>query len=132
MFHFLMSLTQKGNSVQGQFYFLTSLKPIINIAQGDLFHFYTSLKQKRTMLETWFHFYARLKPKGKIFLKQPISFFQQDWHRIRTMLRNGFIFTRAWNQKVNYAWGQFYFLTSLKLEINYAQGHLFHFLMSLT
>ena len=49
----------------------------MNYAQNDQFYFYTSLKHKITMLETWFHFYARLKPKGKLCLKQPISFFNE-------------------------------------------------------
>ena len=39
--------------------------------------FLCKLKHKITMLETWFHFYASLKPKGKLCLKQPISFFNE-------------------------------------------------------
>ena len=53
------------------------LETKIKYAQNDLFHFYTSLKRKITMLETWFHFYASLKPKGKLCLKQTISFFNE-------------------------------------------------------
>ena len=45
--------------------------------EGDLFHFYTSLKEKVTMLGTWFHFYEILKPKGKLCLRNPISFFNE-------------------------------------------------------
>ena len=36
---FLTGLTQKRNSAQGQFYFLTSLKPRINTAQVNCFIF---------------------------------------------------------------------------------------------
>ena len=57
--------------------FLHNIEIENSYACGDLFHFYISLKQKITMLETWFHFYASLKPKGKLCLKQPISFFNE-------------------------------------------------------